>query len=67
MSFYDRARNWLDSELRREHVELTDKLHSRLMDLLREPGTSRRTVREGFVKAVRELRDVRQSRPRPPS
>ena len=47
MSFYDRARNWLDSELRAEHIALTDKLHTRLAELPREPGASRRTVREG--------------------
>jgi hypothetical protein len=46
-------------------MALTDKLHSRLAELLREPGASRRTVREGFVKAVQELREVRQSKPRP--
>ena len=65
MSFYDRAATWLDSELHRERVDLTDKLHSRLAELLREPKASRRTVREGFVAAIRELREVRQSRPRP--
>jgi hypothetical protein len=65
MSFYDRADTWLASELREERMALTDKLHSRLAELLPEPGATRRTVREGFVRAVQELREVRQSKPRP--
>jgi hypothetical protein len=65
MSFYDRAETWLVSELRAERIALTDKLHSRLAELLREPGASRRTVRAGFVKAVQDLRETRQSKPRP--
>ena len=65
MSFYDRARSWLDRELREERFALTDKLHSRLLELLREPGASRRTVREGFIRAIQELRETRQSKPRP--
>jgi hypothetical protein len=65
MSFYDRARGWLDSELRRERIALTDKLHSRLAELMRDPKATRRTVREGFVAAIRELREERQSPPRP--
>jgi hypothetical protein len=65
MSFYDRARGWLDSELRRERIALTDKLHSRLAELMRDPKATRRTVKEGFVAAIRELREERQSPPRP--
>jgi hypothetical protein len=65
MSFYDRARGWLDAELRRERIALTDKLHSRFSQLLKDPKATRRTVREGFVVAIRELREERQSPPRP--
>jgi hypothetical protein len=65
MSFYSRADTWLESELQAERIALTDKLHSRLAELLREPGATRRTVREGFVSTIQELRETRQSKPRP--
>lgn len=65
MSFYDHARGWLDAELARERIAITDKLHSRLAELLREPKATRRSVKQGFVTALRELREVRQSKPRP--
>jgi hypothetical protein len=65
MSFYDGASRWLENELRRERIALTDKLHTRLAELLRDPKATRRNVREGFVAAVQELREVRQSTPRP--
>jgi hypothetical protein len=65
MSFYDPARGWLDAELRRERIALTDKLHTRLAELLREEGATRRSLREGFVAAIRDLRETRQSTPRP--
>ena len=65
MSFYDDARGWLEAELRQERIALTDKLHSRLAACLEEPKATRRTVHEGFVAAIRELREARQSTPRP--
>jgi hypothetical protein len=65
MSFYSRAHGWLEDELSRERIALSDKLHSRLAELLRDPQANRRGVREGFVAAFRELREVRQSTPRP--
>jgi hypothetical protein len=67
MSFYDRARGWLDGELQRERIALTDKLHHRLPDLMRDPKATRRSVRTGFVEAMRELREERPSTPRPVS
>jgi hypothetical protein len=65
MSFYDRASGWLEAELARERQALTDKLASRLAELMREPGATRRSVREGFLAFARELRQSRQSTPRP--
>jgi hypothetical protein len=65
MSFYSRANGWLNDELSRERIALTDKLHSRLVALLRDPKANRRSVREGFVTAMQELREARQSTPRP--
>ncbi len=65
MSFYSRADGWLDDELSRERIALTDKLHSRLVAFLLDPKANRRSVKEGFVTAVQELREVRQSTPRP--
>jgi hypothetical protein len=65
MSFYDRASEWLEAELKREREAVTDKLFSRLSHLMREPTATRRTVREGFVAVVRELRETRQSKPPP--
>jgi hypothetical protein len=55
----------LDAELRRERFDLTDKQNTRLMELMKDPKATRRTVREGFVEAMRELREERQSTPRP--
>ena len=46
-------------------IVLTDKLHTRLAASLNDLKATRRTVREGFVAAIRELREVRQSTPRP--
>ena len=58
MSFYDRARNWLDSELRGERIALTERLHTRLAELLRTPGATRRTrargLRQGDPGAARD-------------
>ena len=65
MSFYSTANGWLDDELRRERVALTDALHTRLAALIRDPNANRRSVRHGFVAAVQELRERRQSTPRP--
>ena len=65
MSFYDKAHGWLDSELRRERIALTDALHTRLAALLRDPNANRRSVRHGFAAAIQELRERRQSPPRP--
>jgi hypothetical protein len=65
MSFYDSARGWLDAELRQERVALTDALHTRLAALLRDPAANRRSVRHGFAVAIQELREKRQSPPRP--
>jgi hypothetical protein len=65
MSFYSRANNWLEDELSRERIALSDKLHSRLAELLSDPRANRRNVREGFAAAMQELREVRQSKPRP--
>jgi hypothetical protein len=65
MGFFESANGWLDRELRAERVALTDNLHSRLAEMLRDPKASRRTIREGFVAAIRELREERQSTPRP--
>jgi hypothetical protein len=47
MSFYDAPRGWLEAELGRERTALADKLHSRLAELLRAEGATRRSVREG--------------------
>ena len=65
MSFYDSASGWLDTELRRERIALTDAIHTRLAALLRDPSANRRSVRHGFVAAIQELREKRQSTPRP--
>jgi hypothetical protein len=65
VSFYDNARGWLDMELARERIALTDKLHTRLAQMLRDPKATRTTVKDGFVAAIRELREERQSTPRP--
>ena len=65
MSFYDSASGWLDAELKRERIALTDALHTRLAALLRDPAASRRSVRHGFVAATQELREKRHSPPRP--
>jgi len=67
MSYFDNAHGWLESELARERIALKDKLHSRLADALRDPKATRRTVREAFVAAIRELREERQSAPNPQS
>lgn len=65
MSFYDTAGHWLDDELRRERMALTDALHTRLASLLRDPAATRRSIRHGFVVAIQELREKRHSRPKP--
>jgi hypothetical protein len=65
MSFYDTASGWLEAELARERISLSDKLFTRLCELIEAPGASRRSVREGYAAAMRELREVRQSTPRP--
>ena len=65
MSFYDGGAHWLESELREERIAITDKLFSRLCELLRDPKGNRRSVREGYSATSRELREARQSRPRP--
>ena len=65
MSFYDHAKGWLDGELRREREAVTERLFSRLSELMHEPGATRRTVREGFVAMVREVKETRQSNIRP--
>jgi len=52
MSFYDTAGHWLDDELRRERMALTDALHTRLASLLRDPAATRRSIRHGFVVAI---------------
>jgi hypothetical protein len=65
MSFYDNAARWLDSELYRERLELTQNLLGRLTNLLRDEKATRRSIREGFIAAMSELREVRQSKPKP--
>ena len=65
MSFYDSARGWLDAELRRERIALTDALHARFEALLRDPSANQRSIRHGFVAAVQELREKRHSTLRP--
>jgi hypothetical protein len=65
MSFYDNATRWLDSELYRERLELTQNLLGRLTNLLRDEKATRRSIREGFIAAMSELREVRQSKPKP--
>ena len=65
MSFYDAARGWLDAELARERLALSDKLFSSLCELMRVPGATPRSVRDGYTATMRELREVRQSTPRP--
>ena len=65
MSFYDTAYGWLDRELHRERIALTDALHTSLAALLRDPAANRRSVRHGFVAAIQELREKRHSTPRP--
>ncbi len=65
MSFYDQAKGWLDGELRREREAVTDLLFSKLAELMSDPKATRRSVRAGFVEVVREVREARQSRPRP--
>jgi hypothetical protein len=49
MSFYETARGWLESELRRERIALTDALHTRFEALLRDPAANRRSLRIGFM------------------
>jgi hypothetical protein len=53
MSFDDGARGWLDTELSRERIALTDKLNALFEALLRDPGAHRRSMRHGFVAAIR--------------
>jgi hypothetical protein len=65
MSYFDSAYGWLDAELRQERIALTDRLHTRLAEMLKDPKATRRTIREGFVASIRELRESRQSPPRP--
>jgi hypothetical protein len=65
MSFFDRAKDWLDAELRREREATTDRLFTRLAQLMGEPNATRRSVREGFVATVREIKESRQSPARP--
>ena len=65
MSFYEGASGRLERELARERVALTDNLHSRFAELLRDSKATRRSVQQGFVAAIRELRESRQSRPGP--
>ena len=65
MSFYDNAARWLDSELYRERLELTQNLLGRLNGLLRDERATRRSIREGFIAAINELRETRQSKPKP--
>ena len=65
MSFYDHARGWLDRELIRERRALSDRLFARLVELMKELGATRRSVREGYAATMRELLETRQSRPRP--
>ena len=65
MSFYDGAKGWLDAELKREREAHTDKLFSRLAELMRDQKATRRSVREGFVQTVREIKETRQSPRRP--
>jgi len=55
----------LEAELRRERIALTDALHTRLAALLRDPAANRRSVRNGFVAAIQELREKRHAPPRP--
>ncbi len=65
MSWYDRASGWLDSELARERIALSDQLFTALCEVLRQPKATPRSVREAYVAANRELREHRQSQPRP--
>jgi hypothetical protein len=65
MSSYDSASGWLEAELARERLRLSDRLIARLCELLIAPGANRRSVREGYAAAIRELREERQSTPRP--
>ena len=65
LSFYDGAAHWLESELREERFAITDKLFSRVCELLGDTKTNRRTVREAYSATSRELREARQSKPRP--
>jgi len=51
--------------LSRERIALSDQLHSTLAELLRDPQANRRSVRQSFVAAMQELREARQSTPRP--
>ena len=44
MSFYDSASGWLDAELRRERIALTDVLNTRLAAVLRNPAANRKSV-----------------------
>ena len=52
---YDRPGRWLELELRRERNSFGDKLFSRLADFSQGPEGNRRTIREGFGAALREL------------
>jgi hypothetical protein len=51
-----RSRGRLDAELRREREATTDKLFSRLADLMGDAKATRRTVRGGFVSTIREAK-----------
>jgi hypothetical protein len=66
MGFYDEGRTFLDSALREELYELTDKLHARMSDLLKQPGLTCGQFRAGMVAALQDLRDVRHYQVRMP-
>ena len=64
MSFYDYAARWLDSELYRERLELTQNLLGRLNGLLRDER-QHGVALEKAIAAINELRETHQSKPKP--
>jgi hypothetical protein len=59
MGFYDAGRTFLDSALRHERYALTDALHGRMSELLKQETLTRRQFRSGLIAAFQELRHVR--------
>jgi hypothetical protein len=65
MYLFDNVRTWCSVQQRNEREAVLDEVHRRLTRLLKEPGLTRRTLREGMRLALREIRE-RQWYERPP-